>query len=273
MNRGLSRLLNCAVRGFLKPFGQRRAELVLAQLQPLLLLETRIETAKGNIAIACDSRQALYWKRFFASHEPETIHWIDGFDAGDVLWDIGANVGVYSLYAALSSGVRVLAFEPGAANYHALVRNIFLNRRQDRIEAYCIAFSDRAELNALSLSSGAAGADNHTFANEADSWGNRPQGPLRQAAIAMGVDEFVARFAPPFPTHLKIDVDGAEPLILAGAKATLADPRLKSLAVEFADLETPRSAAMLALIEASGLKRVQTATHRPDWHDLFFSRY
>lgn len=272
MNRGLSRFLNRAVRGFLKPFGARRAELVLAQLQPLLLLETQIETAKGPIAIACDSRQALYWKRFFASHEPETLAWIDGFEGSDVLWDVGANVGVYSLYAALSSGVAVLAFEPGAANYHALVRNIFLNHRQARIDAYCIAFSDRAGLNALNLSSASAGADNHIFANETDSWGNRPQGALRQAAITMGIDEFIARFHPPFPTHLKIDVDGAEPLILAGAKTTLADPRLKSLAVEFAELETPRSAAMLALIEAAGLKHYQTATHRRDWHDLFFRR-
>lgn len=271
MNRGLSRLLNCAVRGMLKPFGQRRAELVLAQLQPLLLPIVTVNTPRGDFRLACDSRQSLYWKRFFSSHEPETLAWIDGFAKGDVLWDVGANVGVYSLYAALT-GARALAFEPGAANYHALTRNIFLNGFQDRIDAYCVAFSDHAGLSALNLSSAAAGADTHVFGEGGDSWGNRAQGGLRQAAIGFAIDDFMAQFDPAFPAHLKIDVDGVEPLILAGAAKTLADPRLKSLLVEFAELDSPRSAGMLAAIEAAGLKLIRTATHRPDWHDLFFKR-
>ena len=43
--------------------------------------------------------------------------------ADAVLWDIGADIGSYALYAA-KRGVRVLAFEPSAATLYALTRNI-----------------------------------------------------------------------------------------------------------------------------------------------------
>ena len=54
-------------------------------------------------------------------------------------------------------------------------------------------------------------------------------GRLKQAALLFTVDDFIVRFAPRFPTHIKIDVDGLEAQILEGARNTLADTRLKSL--------------------------------------------
>src|SRR5262245_31131064 len=58
------------------------------------------------------------------SKEPDTIAWIDNFESSDVFWDIGANVGVFSLYAARQCGVRVVAFEPSADNYMVLCKNV-----------------------------------------------------------------------------------------------------------------------------------------------------
>src|SRR5690349_3964192 len=54
--------------------------------------------------------------------EPDMIPWLDGIPKEAVLWDIGANVGVFSLYAACCRGCTVLAFEPSAANFHVLTR-------------------------------------------------------------------------------------------------------------------------------------------------------
>ena len=49
--------------------------------------------------------------------EPDMIAWLKGLGQQDVLWDVGSNVGVFSVYAAAVQGCRVIAFEPSAANF------------------------------------------------------------------------------------------------------------------------------------------------------------
>jgi FkbM family methyltransferase len=51
---------------------------------------------------------------------------------GSVLWDIGANVGLYSCYAVKARDCRVFAFEPSVFNLELLARNIFLNGIADQ---------------------------------------------------------------------------------------------------------------------------------------------
>src|SRR5205085_611263 len=65
--------------------------------------------------------------------EPDTIRWLNGISRDAVLWDVGANVGVFSLYAGLLRGASVVAFEPLAANFHVLSRNIQINGLEDRV--------------------------------------------------------------------------------------------------------------------------------------------
>jgi len=56
-----------------------------------------------GIKIKFDANEELHLLRanLLESKEPETLDWIDGFEENEVLFDIGANVGVFSLYAAL----------------------------------------------------------------------------------------------------------------------------------------------------------------------------
>ena len=62
----------------------------------------------------------------FSIKEPETLTWIDGFEQGRVVWDIGANVGIYSCYAAKHRNCKVYAFEPSVFNHELLSKNAFL---------------------------------------------------------------------------------------------------------------------------------------------------
>ncbi|MBF0244952.1 MAG: FkbM family methyltransferase [Planctomycetes bacterium] len=201
--------------------------------------------------------------------EPETLEWIGTFAQDDILWDIGANVGVYSLYAA-KKGHRVLSFEPSPSNYYLISRNIELNGLDDRISAYCVAFNDESKLDTLFMSNTELGSALSTFGEETD-WQGKPMSTaLRQSMLGFSVDDFVRDFHPPFPGHIKLDVDGIENKILRGAPKTLADRRLKSVLVEL-DLERrDYLKEVTSLLEGAGL-RLFRKEHAPECEQGPFS--
>ena len=164
--------------------------------------------------------------------EPDTIEWIRGFDANDILVDIGANVGMYTIWAAKTRGVRVFAFEPESQNFALLYRNIVLNRLFGLVTAYCAALSDEEGFSLLYLSDFQLGASCHTFGESLDhNLADRRTG-ITQGCVSTTLDNLVARGAVPVPHHIKIDVDGLEHKVLAGCRDTLRNSQVKSLLVE-----------------------------------------
>ena len=201
------------------------------------------------------------------SKETDTIRWIDGFDDGTIFWDIGANVGGYSLYAAIQKRVSVLAFEPSAANFHVLSRNIQLNRIGDRATAYCVAFSGKTQLGVLNMSSASMGAAISQFGQSGEMsryWDGQTEAAAH-GMIGFTIDSFIDQFDPPFPNYLKLDVDGLEPLILEGARMTLRDTRLRSLLVELSNSECGNA---LQLLEEAGFRFVSRGATQGTQTDL-----
>jgi FkbM family methyltransferase len=192
------------------------------------------------------------------SKEEDTIQWIDGFEAGAVFWDIGANVGVYSLYAAIRKNVSVLSFEPSAANFHVLSRNIQLNQLGGQVTAYCIALSGRTELGVLNMSSPSMGAAISQFGQPGEMspyWEGHTQAAVH-GTIGFSIDDFIAHFDPPFPNYLKMDVDGLELPILRGAQRTLRDSRLQSMIVELSVSNKDENRIAQSLLEEAGFRFV-----------------
>ena len=64
----------------------------------------------------------------FRSKEPETLEWINKFEKNATFWDVGANIGLYSCYAAKKKSCKVYAFEPSIFNLEWLGRNVFINK-------------------------------------------------------------------------------------------------------------------------------------------------
>lgn len=161
--------------------------------------------------------------------EPGTIKWLDRMMPGEVLYDVGANVGVYTLYAA-SKGVKVYAFEPEAENYALLCKNIALNNLD--AEAYCLAISDKSGLNRLHLSTREVGRSCHSFASPVGPDLNERKGPT-QGAVGMRIDDLNL----PPANHIKVDVDGLEWNVIKGALKTLDRPELKTVQIELGPLK------------------------------------
>jgi FkbM family methyltransferase len=139
---------------------------------------------------------------------------------------------MYSVWAAMTRGARVYAFEPEAQNYALLNRNIALNGIGEQVTAYCAALSDVAGYSELHLSTLQIGGSCHSLGERVD-FRHEPMVPaFTQGCIASRLDDLVAAGALPVPDHIKIDVDGFEPKVIHGAKQTLEDRKVKSLLIE-----------------------------------------
>jgi FkbM family methyltransferase len=207
--------------------------------------------------------QITFWRaQTFASKEPETIEWINSFGPNEIMWDIGANVGLYSLYAAVARNAQVLAFEPSAMNHFVLCKNIEINGLDQLISPLCLAFSNTVILDHLNMPTTELGGALAGFATTKDYQGNEMIPVFRQASLGYTIDAFIAEFNPPLPHHLKIDVDGLESAIIKGAGTLLANPKLRTLSIELEDDKSEERDFVINRLAEHGLK-VRHKKHAP----------
>lgn len=221
-----------------------------------MLIDRAIATGNGgSVPLKFFAPTPLLRRRAAAmlDKEPDTIAWIDTFDRCAVFWDVGANVGVFALYAAAVRGCRVLAFEPSAANYFVISRNVELNALADRMTAYCLAVAPATELGVINLDSADLGAAMSQFGRPGDAsrYGSR-HAPIVQGVAGVTLEDLVARFNAPPPTYLKIDVDGLELPILQGGRTLLRHPALREIMVELSLIDHAERARAVELLHDSG---------------------
>lgn len=220
MSRTIAGALSGLVAGataWMKPYRRAMTRALVAER---LAQRVSIPTVGGLLHFETPSARSLHDPWSLYDNEPETIRWLDSLPAGAVLWDIGANIGVYALYAARARGLRVLAFEPSASSYAVLTRNIEVNGLSACIAAYCLALSGDNRLDYLNMAHTEAGHSMHAFGENRTVEGTFDP-VFRQATAGFTIDRFCELFAPPPPAHIKLDVDGIESAILAGGRETL----------------------------------------------------
>ena len=202
----------------------------------------------------------------FEKKEPETLSWIKSFSPKDNFLDIGANIGIYSLYAA-RKGFNVISIEPDALNFALLNLNIKLNNFGNKITPYSIAIHNENKVSKLNIASFEWGALN-AFDTNIDFKGNKFIPQHSQGVYGCSLDSFLRNFSF-IPNHLKIDVDGNENLILSGAKDLLKNKELKSILIE---LDTNREdyKNSIKLIEEGGFK-LKEKTHEKEFYEGNFA--
>ena len=89
----------------------------------------------------------------FSTKEPEILKWIDEHGSESSFWDIGANIGLYSIYYAKSKPGSVVSFEPSVFNLKQLAKNITINNLSDKIGLVPIPLSDSSGFNQFIISS------------------------------------------------------------------------------------------------------------------------
>ncbi|MDP6770316.1 MAG: FkbM family methyltransferase [Anaerolineales bacterium] len=207
------------------------------------------------ILLDVDSNIEQYRAITYISKEPETLDWIERYFAhGDVMYDVGANIGLYSLFAAkhLGGNCKIFAFEPEALNYAKLNVNVHLNKLTGNIVPCCLALTDKVHFDNFYLNPNnfeevnadynlTAGSALHSF-GIAEDYLNEAFHPFHvQGMMGVSLDHLWQEWDLDFPNHIKIDVDGLEEKIISGGSQTLLDRRLKSVLIEVSSEDIARN--------------------------------
>lgn len=183
--------------------------------------------------------------------EPDMVDFIKKeLKSGDVFWDIGANVGAYSLLAAkITHVMQVIAFEPYIPTFAHLWDNISINGCNKAIAPLCMGLSDHTNIDCLGVSDPRAGSSNHVMGG----------GSLDETQPSMAIrgDDAVNMFGLNTPDVVKIDVDGYELFVLKGMTGILKNKKLRSLIVEV-DMNATRK-EVIGLLGGYGFQEVSNS--------------
>jgi FkbM family methyltransferase len=224
-------------------------------LTEVLLGQTvKIDTPRGTLSFVALGRTGAGRGMNLLTKQPATIEWIDGFRPNSVFWDVGANVGVYTLYAALRGDTSVVAFEPAAVNYFLLVANCEANRFDRRVQCVLAGLGSEKTLASLEVSQFSAG---QSFSFNGKS--NRPFAG-RQSAFIMSMDQLIEEYGLTCPNYIKIDVPGMTAAVLAGGARTLTRPDVRELHMEV-DERSSNGTQLIRTVEQCGLVLTRTDSH------------
>jgi FkbM family methyltransferase len=189
----------------------------------------------------------------FSDKEPETLDWIESFNENSIFFDIGSNIGLYSIYAAKLKNSKVYCFEPSVFNLELLVQNIHLNNVNDNTVIIPIALNNQNSIESFNLSDLSKGAALSTFGKEYNQYGEKLKIKDYYKTVGMKLDDLILNLNINFPDYVKIDVDGIEHLILSGMQIIL--EKTKSILIEITDSFAEQSNLCNKILLSKGFKR------------------
>jgi FkbM family methyltransferase len=195
--------------------------------------------------------------RTFYDKEPEMLEWLDGILAGSCLWDVGANIGLYSIYAAKIKKCKVYAFEPSVFNLECLARNIVLNDVTDKVCIVPVSLTNNESEDFFSMSSLDYGGALSTFKENYTYNGLQIDPKFKYRTVGFSGDTFCRKFTGSAPQYIKIDVDGIEHLVLEGLHGILKKEDVKSIFVETNEDFTEQNMRIKHILEKHSFHLVQ----------------
>ena len=195
-----------------------------------------VADAQGRYTFYCESPIEVWRARTMLFKEAGTIDWLSSeLKPGDVFYDVGANIGQYTLFAArrVGSNGAVFAFEPHVGNAQSLLRNVALNQLTDRVKVLSCALNDRDGFFDFNYIAWITGSSMSQLNERRDDKGVPFKPVFSELKCAVTADRLVESGAIPPPNLIKIDVDGNELLVLKGMSRLLAGTTgLRSVQVE-----------------------------------------
>ena len=188
--------------------------------------------------------------------EPALYQWLNSLDDNAVLFDVGTSYGQEAALASSfsSRGVTVIGFDCNLYHSHFCSLNKALNENRFRF---------------IFAAVGAATGKRVTITTNSDTHIahlHKKNVPYSYEVMTLALDDF-AETETLYPTHMKIDVDGAETEVLKGAASVLATPSLKQVFIEIDN----ENLDIIEQMTSYGFA-VTWSVKKPFNHDVLFTR-
>ncbi len=214
----------------------RKVNRSLFGIRERLIREVAIQDGASRFVFKCENYEEFSWCMKMFIKEPGTCNWIKNeVRAGQIFYDIGANIGIYTFLAAQCVGGtgKVFAFEPHSENFARLLGNIVANNLQHVVIPCSVALHCKDSFFPFRYLSGEAGSSGSELEVSRTGSDIEPGAVVLELKYAVSIDNLIASGRFPPPHHMKIDVDGNELLILCGmTKLLRGDDRPRSVQVE-----------------------------------------
>ena len=205
----------------------------------------------------------------YFSKEPETLEWIDSFQEKEnlIFWDIGANIGLYSIYNYLKHPKSTtIAFEPSSSNLRVLTRNISINNLEKNIKVVTTPLTNKKNIfQEMRERQFVEGGSLNSFGEKFDFEGKEFKPTMKYNLLGTTINYFLENSILDIPDYIKIDVDGIEHLILEGGDKFLNDKKVKSLSIEINENFKEQYDKVLNLMNKYGFKLI----HKKHNDDMF----
>ena len=203
--------------------------------------------------------QITQWRvETFFTKEPETLEWIDSFNDNKkiIFWDVGANIGLYSIYAALRyPDIEIISFEPSTSNLRILSRNISINKLEEKIRINQLPLTkDQNQYLMFEESEFIEGWAINNFGAGIDFEGKPMQPKNRYKIFGTNINHLIENNILSIPNYIKIDVDGIEHLILEGASNYLDNSEIRSMSIELNENFKDQVNGVLKIMDKSNFK-------------------
>ena len=206
--------------------------------------------------------ELTYWRaKTFSEKEPETLQWIDKFTLSRnkkiIFWDIGANVGNYSIYASRKhkKKIEIIAFEPSGLNIGILAKNINLNKAENIISICQMGLINKKKnFFKMHESTDTEGGALSNFGNNLGFDGKKFKFDNKYKIFGTSIDDLIKDKVLKKPDYLKIDVDGNEHLILEKAETILKGNLIKSILIEINEDYKYQFNRVLGLLKKNNFK-------------------
>lgn len=216
-------------------------------MQKYFYFKRNIEGIKINFY--CPSKKSYLRMMLIDQTQQEVFDWVKNFklDSKIIFWDIGSNIGIYAIFASLKyENIETFAIEPSFSNTWVLSRNISLNNLSDKISIIQLPLSNQANkfvyFNETIFTEGSALSfldyknksdyDYEFHLSDTDLYKQNNKICNRYKLVSSSIDDLIEKNLLKIPTHIKIDVDGLEKLILEGGKKMLQNEKVREIVIE-----------------------------------------